>query len=379
MPDIFDSEAFCPLAWNGIYIQPDGAVDNCCVSKNSLGNINDQSLEEIIGGDRAISVRKQMLSGTVVPGCKHCYPEKKTKNTHRESLLISYKNQDRSLYESEHNFQLKYVDIRLRNTCNYGCVYCSPELSSTIAQERKQFPILKEDRIAQSIQYFKNNAATIDRIYLAGGEPLLIKENEILLEEIARVNPTCEILVNTNLSQIKNNRIFEILIKLPNVNWLISGEDIGERYEYIRYKGSWKNFSDNVSYLIDSTATNKISFNLVYFCLNSKTIFEFISWLKDKGINEEGINIQWISNNPYWDPRHLSKKFQNEIFEIMDQFPAGPVLRNSIDNIKIKFQPGFKEKNQTPLAMLKHFDNLRNLDSQKIFPEIYQDLTTLDA
>lgn len=377
MSDIFDSEAFCPLAWNGIYIQPDGSVDNCCVSKNKLGNLNQQSIEEIIHDKRSKSVRQQMLDGNIVSGCSYCYPDKKTKPTHRENLIDFYRDRGTDLYGSVDNFNLRYIDIRLRNTCNYGCIYCSPELSSTIAQEQKKFPIFENNAIEQAIEYFKKNAASLDKIYLAGGEPLMIKENEILLEEILKTNPRCNILVNSNLSLIRNNRIFDILTSLPNVSWLVSAEDMGDRYEYIRYKGSWKTFSENLLFLKSLVPKEKIFFNMVYLALNSKGIFNFIQWLKQHEFETENINIAWIHGHFSYDPRNLSHAYQKEIFEIMESLDVGPTLRNSIENIKVKFSGEFPNRNPNNITnALRLNDQSRNLDSRSVFPDIYQDVLT---
>lgn len=379
MSDIFDDDAFCPLGWNGIYIDPNGDVHSCCVSKNSLGNINQQTVEDILIGDSAISTRKQMLSGTIVPGCKFCYPEKRTSPTLRENWVAHYRHQDRSQYESPNNFRLRYADIRLRNTCNYGCIYCGPVLSSFIAKEQKQFPILKEEKISHTIEYFKNNASTLDRIYLAGGEPLLVKENETLLEELVRVNPRCQIFINTNLSQIQNNRIFELLKMFVDVRWMISAEDMEERYEYIRYKGSWDNFRENLLYLKEIVPIDKIQFNMVYLSLNSKSIFKFLQWLKDNEFDTEQIELAWVQpESTEWDPRYLSDRFQAEIFHVMEKFDAGPKLRNEINNIRVKFQVNVDKTNRNrPIMQLQYYDKIRKMDSKKVFPEIYQDLSTI--
>lgn len=375
MSGIFDSQAFCPLAWNGVYIQPDGAVDNCCISKNDLGNINEQSIDEIVHNSRSRSVRERMLADVIVDGCVNCYSEKKTTITQRESLGNFYRGRNQDSYQSATDFKLRYVDIRLRNTCNYGCIYCGPGCSSFIAQERKTFPILDDSSVIAAIDFFKKNARDLDRIYLAGGEPLMIRENEILLEEIKQVNPQCHVLVNTNLSLMQNNKIFNILVDLPNVSWLISAEDMEGKYEYIRHKGSWLNFSKNLLALKSMVSREKISFNMVYLALNSHSILSFIHWLDSNDFDTENVSITWVHGNSEIDPRNLSDHYRAAVLESIERFPAGKKLRQCFDNIKSGFLAPFPQRNpKNMISFLAKNDKARNLDSKKLFTDIYQDV-----
>ena len=41
---------FCTLPWVGVYIQPDVSVRNCAITKEEIGNINQDSLDNILRG-----------------------------------------------------------------------------------------------------------------------------------------------------------------------------------------------------------------------------------------------------------------------------------------------------------------------------------------
>jgi molybdenum cofactor biosynthesis enzyme MoaA len=47
-------------------------------------------------------------------------------------------------------------------------------------------------------------------LQMAGGEPLLIKENFDLLERLSRINPGINIEITTNLTSIQKNRIYQL-------------------------------------------------------------------------------------------------------------------------------------------------------------------------
>ncbi len=86
--------------------------------------------------------------------------------------------------------------MRWRNTCNLACVYCDSSLSSTWAKELNEPIRVDEQQLAKTKEYVLANAPNLKNVYLAGGEPLLMKENSELLD---RLDPSCTVRINTNL------------------------------------------------------------------------------------------------------------------------------------------------------------------------------------
>lgn len=66
----------CHGAVNHIGIHADGTVVPCCLDKNAainLGNVKDQSLRDILNGERFVKMRDGFLKGVLVePFCQHC-------------------------------------------------------------------------------------------------------------------------------------------------------------------------------------------------------------------------------------------------------------------------------------------------------------------
>ena len=48
------NRAFCPMPWTGIMYNFDGTVKNCIRSAGPIGNINNNSIEEILSNDNII-------------------------------------------------------------------------------------------------------------------------------------------------------------------------------------------------------------------------------------------------------------------------------------------------------------------------------------
>lgn len=190
------------------------------------------------------------------------------------------KNHDLDVYKQNSYAKLNVLDLRWRNTCNYSCVYCGPDLSSRWVTERNKKLVYKIDEqfLEETKRYIFDHIHEIKHVYLAGGEPLLIKENLELLEQLKQHNPNVTIRINTNLSVI-DNKIFQMLVDdFADTKWTVSIDAIGEDYEYIRYPGNWDNFLKNLTYLYSKT--KNIDYNMTWSVLNAYTIFDAIDFLQ---------------------------------------------------------------------------------------------------
>jgi len=264
------------------------------------------------------------------------------------------------------------LDLRWHNTCNFACVYCGPDLSSQWAVELNMPQKINKDAFNQSLSYIDRNLHNVEHVYLAGGEPLLIKENISLLNKIYEINPDIEIRINTNLSII-NNTIYNILKKFKNVHWTVSVDAIGKEFEYIRYGGNWEVFVKNLKQL--STDFNIINFNLVWFILNYNSIFDCIDFLLGIGFHENTFIV-----NPLEWPNHLNvlnlpqSKVVDLEFKIKEKLKTtnpNHALHNSLGLMLSRLAETFNKDLNGVKSLLSELDHRRNLDSRSVFPELY--------
>jgi sulfatase maturation enzyme AslB (radical SAM superfamily) len=391
--------AFCPLPWTGIYVEPNGRVDTCCISKNNIGNIHDSTVSAMVGSFKNIQIKTEMLKGTPVAGCSVCYPvdeyqyptdvEQFPRNrhikTHREYV------QDKSFFGDVKNFDLKYADLRFRNTCNYACVYCSETLSSTWAAEKKIFQRIDNEGIENLVNYFCENAENVNEVCLAGGEPLMIKENERIVSALIEKNPECFVMVNTNLSQLKGNKIFELLKQLPNVMWVTSIDAMQKKYNYIRWPGDWDEFSSNLELLRDTVpSTHRRTFNMVYNSLNMIDIFDCVDWLVSNryAVSHSYCTLVYYNggaNPTILDPRsspadwmkQSNQRIQKEIRKHTRlgnrDYVDGLKYILGVNQVKLDHAPRWYINDQPTniFGFLSDLDRKRKLNSVEAFPEIY--------
>jgi sulfatase maturation enzyme AslB (radical SAM superfamily) len=368
---------FCPIPWTGLMYNFDGNVKNCIRSSSTIGNIQNSSLEEIVNGTKNVQTKTDMLSGHFESRCQPCYNLEQEKNkfdiiSDRVFYLKELKTIPLELYSKPTQFDLQTVDVRWTNLCNFACVYCSPEFSSKWESEL-EFSIAKpsDDKKEKLKNYIFENASQLKHVYLAGGEPLLMKENLEFLQLLIKANPTVNLRINTNLSKVDTG-IFDLVCKFKNVHWIVSVETVEQEYEYIRYGGTWLDFVDNLG--IINQLGHKISFNMVHFLLNYKSIFVCVDYLKGIGFHNNSFIIGSLLNPEYLNIRHLPEyvlaDLKKQLVDRINEQP-GFLLENGYRNVLQYVSIPMVKNLQNSMAQLKLLDARRNLDSSKVFKDLY--------
>ena len=368
------NRAFCPVPWTGLMYNFDGNVKNCIRSAGSIGNIKSNDIEQILKQD--VDIKLDMQNAHKFARCQPCYDLEKEKNnlniiSDRVFYLKELRDVDHTLYDTT-NFELHTVDVRWTNLCNFACVYCGPEFSSKWASERAvtiMTPI--DNQLEKFKQYIFERAPQLKHVYLAGGEPLLMKENLEFLQLLKKTNPNVNLRINTNLSKVDTG-IFDLVCEFKNVHWIVSVETIEQEYEYIRHGGSWSDFITNLHVI--NRLGHKISFNMLYFLLNYRSIFVCIDYLKQLGFHNNSFIVGNLLQPEYLNIRHLPdselEKVKKQLMDKINERP-GYLLENGYRNVLQYIDQPMQKNLKDSLAQLKQLDIRRGLDSTKIFKDLY--------
>ena len=374
--EILTNRAFCPVPWTGIMYNFDGTVKNCIRSAAPIGNIKDNSIEEILSND--FMIKADMVAGEKFSRCNPCYELEQEQNnfniiSDRVFYLKELRDVDKTLYDTN-NHALHTVDIRWSNLCNFACVYCSPEFSSKWASERNMVINTPEDQKREVFkQYIFDRAAQLKHVYLAGGEPLLMKENLEFLQLLKQVNPKVNLRINTNLSQM-DTRIFDLVCEFKNVHWTVSVETIEQEFEYIRYGGVWQDFVDNLQ--IIKQLDHKISFNMLHFLLNYCSIFNCVDYLSSQGFHNNSFIIGALQGPSYLNIRHLPDTVLNSVKKMLSDRIAqqpGYLLQNGYQNMLIHLDQPFEKNLAGSFEKIADMDQRRKLNSRAIFKDLYKE------
>jgi len=370
------NKKFCPIPWTGFMYNSNGDVLNCIRSQRPIGNLKDDSIHDILKNNTV--TKQNMLEHKDGEGCHVCYDLEGNKKGYdmisdRIFYLKELKSVDSALYDQVDNFNLHKIDIRWSNVCNHACVYCSPEYSSKWATELKiKVAEPTPERVAELKKLVFDNAHQLKHVYLAGGEPLLMKENSELLEILQEKNPEVNIRVNTNLSKT-GTRVFEKICEFKNVHWTVSIDTIKEQFEYIRYGGEWTDFNENLLRLTDKG--HKVSFNMLWYAMNFKSIFDTVDYLKELGYHNNSFIIGPLLGPIWQDVRQLPDNVLEELtVELNARIKKQPgfLLEDSYRNMLTHLTRPFKRDVEALEINLNMLDMRRGLDSRLVFPEMYK-------
>ena len=375
---LLKNKSICALPWTGFELEPSGEVKNCIISKNIIGNSNSTPITEILASEKNITLKENMLLDNKPSNCQGCYLQEQNRSSLDSiSSRLYYLKEvgaktNLDIYDDKKNFSLKHVDLRWTNSCNQACVYCDATLSSKWAQELN-VKIKSKKEARQDIKNFVfENISKLQNVYLAGGEPMLMKENVEFLQLLKQKNPECSIRVNTNLSTTQTG-IFDLLCSFPNLHWTVSAEAIEDEYEYIRHHGSWNDFVANLK--IITKLGHKISFNMLHFILNYESLFDCIDYFKAIGFNDNSFIAGPLYTPEYMNILNLPDSVVRQIYERietrLDLKPQG-YLKNSYENLLTYYQNTQWTKDTDRFFKETDIrDTRRGTNCKKVFPKLY--------
>jgi MoaA/NifB/PqqE/SkfB family radical SAM enzyme len=375
--DILTNPYFCPMPWTGLMYNFDGRVKNCIRSDQAvgtLGNIQDNPIEEILSGAANTTKQQNILDRRPAAGCHTCYDLERGKRgfdiiSDRIFYIKEFKKNSLDTYRPGHH-DLQTIDVRWTNLCNLACVYCGPDFSSRWADELAiKIATPTDEQVTQFQEYIHQHAANLKHVYLAGGEPLLMKQN---LDLLAKLNPDVNLRINTNLTKV-NTGVFEAVCQFPNVHWTVSVETTNEEFKYIRFGHHWSDFAENLKHI--RQLGHKISFNMLWFLLNYDTVFDCVDYLKTQGFHNNSFVIGALLTPEYLNIRHLPDHVLNLLKTKLESRIAeqpGYLLEDSYRNMLHYIQEPIEQNLAGSFEKLAIMDQRRGVDSSKIFTELYK-------
>ena len=267
--------------FTGLATREDGAIQVCCRS-HPIGNIQDNTLEEIWNNDNMRRIRQQVLHGERPSECAPCFTledqgveslrQRHIAGIIPESRITLY---PRAMNGMDHNFNMPFelptMEIKLNNLCNLKCRMCHPMDSTSWNDwnEVKEFYVKENNFMVKAIEdlnlmnkpyldKFDDNPNWWDsfekllpyfrRVEFAGGEPLMDPQHYRILDMLAPYGNNIEIKYATNLTTLgKSNRtIWQYWPKFKSVAVNVSIDGIGDSYEYIRGNASWAELINNI-------------------------------------------------------------------------------------------------------------------------------------
>ena len=302
-------DTFCVLPWMHLYVGPDGNVLPCCVAdqKFPMGNINDVLVDDISKSSAFNLLRTNMLTGKRSKECSRCY-------TQEDAGLMSARQSHNSRWSQkklniESNGTLKkfepvYLDIRLNNICNLRCRMCSGYFSSAIAHEEATLfgnqhsldTSMQSAQKALALEEIIKYLPQAEKIYFAGGEPLLAPEHYKILNALIECgNTDLEITYNTNFTSLtyKDISVLDLWKKFSQVTVGASLDATGLVAEYVRHGTKWPTIESNLTSLKLQCPHVNFTVSSVVGFLNIASLIELQkTWHENKVLDISKFSVQ---------------------------------------------------------------------------------------
>jgi len=245
------NDFYCAAPWRGLHINPRGDVKTCCAGNpNMLGNLNTQTIEQILNSPSMAEIRADLAQGKPHAYCSNCVKaERFGADSERKWHNDVNPDFDYATAGTEYHYPV-IVDVRWNTTCNLSCNYCGPACSSKWAAIKNiSFRSGARPYYEQVCDFIEQHHSHIHEVALVGGEPLLLPENDRLLD-VVPADAIITLITNLNVD-LQNNKIFKKLATRNKVGWSMSFDNIGERFEYVRHGGKWNLLIENLTTIKD--------------------------------------------------------------------------------------------------------------------------------
>jgi sulfatase maturation enzyme AslB (radical SAM superfamily) len=268
--------------FTGLATREDGAIQICCRS-HPIGQILDNSLEEIWNNENMLRIRKQVLNNERPKECSPCFNledqgveslrQRHIAGKIPEARIKLYPNALDDLRDDfSMPFEFPTMEIKLNNLCNLKCRMCHPMDSTSWNdwEEIEEFYVKDNNFTVQSVRdlnllkkpyldkfddnpnwwnSFEKVIPYFCRAEFAGGEPLMDPQHYRILDMLKPYGNQIEIKYATNLTVlgIKGSRtVWDYWPYFKSIAVNVSIDGIGIVYEHIRGNSNWKDVVDNI-------------------------------------------------------------------------------------------------------------------------------------
>ncbi len=369
-------DTYCPIPWNFQAVRSNGDMRVCCQANISKtqgllrkenGDCYNAAEGDLISPRNSSlikEIRAEMLKGRWHSSCERCHREEKAglssrRKYEREQWSLSQEQVAEKTHSDgsidPKDFSVSYYDLRFGNLCNLKCRMCGPtdssawyedwfELNGTLEFKDTSGPvqITKGPGGYSSKAYdwhysdefwnsFEQQLPQIQHIYMAGGEPLLIKRHyEFLTKCVERQYSANMILeYNTNCTKIPD-RALELWKHFKEVRIGASIDGYGEVAEYQRYPSRWNEVYANLQKLNAQDGPLHLWLAYTVTAYNVWHMPDFMKWkLKESGLHRFNgserkpiITYHMAHNPPHLNVRVLPKEFKDQVVGRFENFVA---------------------------------------------------------
>lgn len=445
------NNTLCPVPWMSTSLRANGDIRVCCQAQHGPtgGILRDENgkeynarnadLQMVRNSDLSKEIRKYMMEGRWHPECVRCQTEVESGMNARIEYenkiwiergefswedLLSKTDDDGTIRADEIN--CSFYDVRFGNLCNLKCRMCGPTDSSMWYEDQVKLwqdsyrdshgrvKLIKNDKGKYepeedlynwhtSDHYWvqmDNNIEQIRKLYIVGGEPLMIDRHYEFLQKCVDQGHAKNIIVeyNTNLTNIPQ-RAWDVWKHFKQVNIGASIDGVGDINYYMRPPSRFDKIYENLIKVSQAEGNFKVWIAATINVFNVLHFPEFMEWIllnKIPRVNDDdwrpiitphplhGPKFYNIRMLPLWAKDHIKQKYEDykpRLLKIIDESDFTEQRKASsrkeavalLDQyVKYMYAKDFSEHLPQFWHATRKLDKIRNHNIETYIPELYE-------
>ena len=397
-----DSKTFCIYPWIHLHAYPTGEAYPCChaeMKPGVVGNCRENTLTEIWNSPKQRQLRVDMLSETANPACTRCYEQEESGFfSGRKSANKHHGHHVNRVTDTQANgtlekFEMTYWDIRFSNLCNLKCRSCGHIFSSQWYQDQAKLAggDWKTHNTVLNIagksetdmwEQLMPHLDYVEQIYFAGGEPLMMEEHYLILEELERRERfDVRLIYNTNFThtQLKDRTVFDYWKKFKSVAVGASLDGMGPRAEYIRKGTDWAVVEENRRQMLEICPSVDFYVSPTLSIMNALHLPDFHrDWVTKGFLKPQDLNVNILQDPTYFRIDIAPMKYKQRIRMAYDNHlewlrPLDPLQRATVgfeSAINFMMATDNTQLLDTFWKKTHKLDNIRNENILDVIPEL---------
>ncbi len=314
-------KTFCPRPFDTVLIDKSGSCFACeCTAwlPQSIGNLNLQSLEDILKSPTALQLQNSIIDGSY----RYC-------NNNSCSYILAKETQESHFKKTIPLPKIKTIRLAIDDSCNLQCPSCRNKKIFEKAGAKFNSRIELADKI---IDYIFNSKEMIDVHVGSDGDPFASLIYRYFIRKTKNFN-NIKFSIQTNGLLVKKmyNKNKTLFDKLKILNLSIDGAS-EETYEKLRLGGKFENILDNLEFIKKIKKNFSLILHVVVQRKNFREMFSFIELAEKYNfdriyfnrIEDWNTNLNYIEENVF-NPLHKDhnelKTLIGEIMKIRNSYP----------------------------------------------------------
>ena len=382
---------FCIAPFTQITLSPSGGYSPCPEIGGRPWAATDFNFSNLWNDDNFAALRDSFSKNQQNSVCNRCWDQEKVDMQSLRKRLFTTPYLKENIIEfldRDYKKGPRQINLMVGNLCNLRCRICTAGVSVTYNKEGEFYekkhnlintrytseikkPIeFSQEQIDQIVEFSSN----LIRLEFYGGEPLLDTATFSLLEKLIANGRSKKITLfyNTNGVVKPSQQHFELWNQFKALEFNLSYDDIGARFNYARYPAKWGNALTNLDHMRNNNLDVPVQFTAIctVSILNVYYLREIIKELNHLSLP---FFLNTVNDPDYYNIRYLPNPIKTEISNHLgNDLPGIGVILNMLrldteKNHWEEFKFWTKEK-----------DAYRDEDFAVTYPEFYSLLHRYD-